>query len=52
MGVALKKIYEAIGNKENVKFYSDSSDFKVTLMNENYNRRKKYTGDKPAINRR
>ena len=40
------------GDKEKIKFYSNRTDFKVTLMNENYNREVENTGDKPAINRR
>ena len=47
-GSGFKKIYEAVRDKENVSFYSDKSDFKVTLMNENYN----VLSNKPAINRR
>ena len=51
-GSGFKKIYETLGNKEKIKFYSNRTDFKVTLMNENYNRKLEKTGDKPAINRR
>ena len=49
-GSGFKKIYEALGNKEKIKFYSNQTDFKVTLLNENYNLED--SGDKPAINRR
>ena len=51
-GSGFKKIYEALGDKDKIKFYSNRTDFKVTLMNENYNREVENTGDKPAINRR
>ena len=51
-GSGFKKIYETLGNKEKIKFYSNRTDFKFTLMNENYNRKLEKTGDKPAINRR
>lgn len=51
-GSGLKKIYEAIDDKEKFKFYSDRSGFKVTLVNENYNREIEKNADKPLINRR
>ena len=51
-GSGFKKIYDTLGDKEKIKFYSNRTDFKVTLMNENYNREFKNIGDKPAINRR
>lgn len=51
-GSGLKKIYEAIDDKEKFKFYSDRSGFKVTLVNENYNRKIEKNADKPLINRR
>ena len=44
------KVYEIL--KDKIKFHSNSTDFNVTLMNENYNREVENTGDKPAINRR
>lgn len=40
------------GNMEKIKFFSNRTDFIVTLMNENYDRNMEMTGDKPAINRR
>lgn len=58
-GSGFKKIYEALKDKEKVKFYSDRSGFKVTLVNENYNRKVEnladkvpISDDKPATNRR
>ena len=51
-GSGFKKIYDTLGDKEKIEFYSNRTDFKVTLMNENYNREFKNIGDKPAINRR
>lgn len=51
-GSGLKKIYEALKDENKIKFYSDRSFFKVTLVNENYNRKKQNTADNPVINRR
>ncbi len=51
MEVDLRKFMKRFGDKEKIKFYSNRTDFKVTLMNENYNREVENTGDKPAINR-
>ena len=47
-GSGFKKIYEALGDKDKIKFYSNRTDFKVTLMNENYSREQEVdnTGDK------
>ena len=45
-GSGFKKIYETLNDKNNVKFYSDKNDFKVTLYNENYTKEnEKVTGD-------
>ena len=49
MEVDLRKFMKRFGDKEKIKFYSNRTDFKVTLMNENYNREVENTGDKPAI---
>ena len=45
-GSGFKKIFEELGDKDKIKFYSNRTDFKVTLMNENYNREVENTGDK------
>ena len=52
MEVDLRKYIKRFGDKEKIKFYSNRTDFKVTLMNENYNQKVENTGDKPATNRR
>ena len=38
-GSGFKKIYEALEYEEKINFFSDRTGFKVTLINENYNRK-------------
>ena len=42
----LRKFTKQFGDKEKIKFYSNRTDFKVTLMNENYNREIENTSNK------
>lgn len=37
------------GDMEKIKFFSNRTDFVVTLMNENYNRKSEITADKSPI---
>lgn len=46
MEVDLRKFMRRFRAKDKIKFYSNRTDFKVTLMNENYNRKVENTGDK------
>ena len=49
-GSGFKKIYEILGNdKDKIKFFSNRTDFKVTLYNQNYNEKIVNNADKVPI---